>query len=403
MTEERFVAVGIDISDDVTQVAYFVAGMEEPQMIGDEYEAEEYLIPTAIEQTNDGWVIGKACENPVVKLCGKADYGIKQLIGDYDAAEVLAIFAAHIVKAAHLWTGEEKFSQITIALPKTDRVIIEAIRKYFTECGLCTDELVFITHAESCIYYVLNQKKELRVNDVAFFDFSEEGLLYRKLHMARPEKYATVEISEKDCTVACSFEERNDEAFKQLVTELFEKQQISTVYLVGEGFNDTDWAKDSLNIICNRRRVFKGRNLHAIGACYKSMNGYDKYSYEAYCILCNGRTSREMCMEVVFKEERNEAVLIPAGALWYDAQVSVEGILYNTDRIGIVLRTATGEPVKSETILLEEFPHRKDRMTRVKVEVTMLNENEAQITVSDLGFGDFVTGSGEKLTRNIQY
>lgn len=403
MTEERFVAVGIDISDDVTQVAYFAAGMEEPQMIGDEYEAEEFLIPTAIEQTKDGWVIGKACENPVVKLCGKAGYGIKQLIEAYDAAEVLAIFAEHIVKAAHLWTGEEKFSQITIALPKTDRAIIEAIRKHFAECGLCTEELLFITHAESSIYYVLNQKKELRVNDVAFFDFSEEGLLYRKLHMARPEKHATVEISERDCTAACSFGERSDEAFGRLVTELFEKQQISTVYLVGEGFRDTDWAKESLNIICNRRRVFKGRNLHVIGACYKSMDGHDRYSYASYCVLCKGRTSREMCMEVVFKEERNEAVLIPAGALWYDAQVSVEGILYNTDRINIVMRTATGEPVKNEEILLEEFPYRKDRMTRVKVEVSMLSESEAQINVSDLGFGDFVTGSGVRLTRNIQY
>ena len=34
MADERFVAIGIDISDDMTQIAFFTENMDEPQMTG---------------------------------------------------------------------------------------------------------------------------------------------------------------------------------------------------------------------------------------------------------------------------------------------------------------------------------------------------------------------------------
>lgn len=373
MAEERFVAVGIDISDDMTQIAFFTEDMDEPQMIGDN------------------------------KLFSKDEFGVESVTGEYDAVKQFSILAEKAVRFALSQIGREQLDVVTFSMPDTDREIVEAVRKHFVECGLGSVRLMFITHAESSVYYVLNQKKELRVNDVAFFDLSREKFMYRKLHMARPERRATIEVSEKDCTSRCNYIRKSDEVFKELVTELFDRQQISTVYLIGEGFENSEWARESLNYICNRRRVFKGRNLYALGACYKSMDGYDKYSYDAYCILCKGRNRCETCMEVVFKEERNEAILLSAGEPWYDARSSIEGILYNTDKINIVVRTVAGDIVKKEEILLSEFPYRQERMTRVKVDAFLQSENEVQITVSDLGFGEFAINSGLQVVKNIQY
>ena len=404
MAEEGFVAVGIDISDDMTQIAFFTENMDEPQMTGDKDVENDFLIPTAIEYTKQGFVIGKNCKKPTDKLFWKARYGLKQVIGENDAVKLLAIFAEQAVRFALVQAGREQADVVTFSMPDTCREIVEAIRKHFVESGLGSVKLNFITHAESSIYYVLNQKKELRVNDVAFFDFSKDNFVYRKLHMTRPDRRAAViEVSENDYTSRVSYMRRSDESFKELVTELFDRQQISTVYLIGEGFENEQWAKDSINYICNRRRVFKGRNLHALGACYKSMDGYDKYSYGAYCIVCKGRSTCEICMEVVFNGERNEAILIAAGEPWYDVGSSVEGILHNTDRINIVIRTVTGDIVKNEEILLNELPYRQDKMTRVKVDTVLQAGNEVKITVSDLGFGDFAVGSGVQIAKNIQY
>ncbi len=404
MADERFVAIGIDISDDMTQIAFFTENMDEPQMTGNKDVDNDFLIPTAIEQTGQGFVIGKNCKKPTDKLFWKAKYGLKQVIGENDAVDLLAVFAEEAVRFALVQAGKEQVDVVTISMPDTSREIIETIKKHFVENGFGSVKLNFITHAESCVYYVLNQKKELRVNDVAFFDFSKDNFVYRKLHMTRPDRRAAViEVSENDYTSRVSYMRRSDDAFKELVTELFDRQQISTVYLIGEGFENEQWARESINYICNRRRVFKGRNLHALGACYKSMEGYDKYSYSAYCIVCKGRSTCEICMEVVFNGERNEAILIAAGEPWFDVRSSVEGILHNTDRINIVIRTVTGDIVKSEEIPFNEFPHRPDKMTRVKVDSVLQDSNEVKITVSDLGFGDFATGSGLQIVKNIQY
>ena len=373
MAEESFVAVGVDISGDISQIAFFTEDMDEPQMLGDN------------------------------KLFSKDDFGVKSVIGEYDTVKLFSIFAEKVVRFALSQIGREQIDVVTFAMPDTDRECIEAIRKHFVECGLGSIKLIFITHAESSVYYVLNQKKELRVNDVAFFDFSKEKLVYRKLHMARQDRRAIIEVSEKDYTSCCDYIRKSDELFKVLVTELFDRQQISTVYLIGEGFENTEWARESLNYICNRRRVFKGMNLYALGACYKSMDGYDKYAYDAYSILCKGRCIYETCVEVVFKEERNEAILLSAGELWYDAGSSIEGILYNSDKINIVVRTVMGDIVKNEELLISDFPYRQERMTRVKIDAFLQSENEVQITVSDLGFGDFAVNSGLQVVKNIQY
>ena len=404
MAEDKFVAIGIDISDDMTQIAFFTENMDEPQMTGDKNVGNDFLIPTAIEQTEQGWVIGKNCKKPTDKLFCKAGYGLKKVIGEFDAVKLLAIFAEEAVRFALAQAGREQADAVTVSMPDTGREIVEGIKKHFVERGFASVKLNVITHAESSVYYVLNQKKELRVNDVAFFDFSRDNFVYRKLHMTRPAgRAAVIEVSENDYTSRVSYMRKSDEAFKELITELFDRQQISTVYLIGEGFENEQWARDSINYICNRRRVFKGRNLHALGACYKSMEGFDKYSYSAYSIVCKGRSTCEICMEVVFNEACNEAILISAGEPWYDVRSSVEGILHNTDRINIVIRTVTGDIAKREEILLNDLPYRQDKLTRVKVDACLQGSSEVKITVSDLGFGDFAACSGVQVIKNIQY
>lgn len=403
--KESFFAAGIDISDDMTQAAYFMGGMNKPLMAGKEYEENEFLIPTAIEKAKEDWIIGKDCNTPITKLFSKAQKGIIE--DGFDTVELFAIFAEKVVRKfvlPELLLSDKNYPDVIVfTLPKTDKNIIGAVRRHFNESDLAYIRLVFITHSESCIYYALNQEKEIRVKDIAFFDFSKERLLYRKFHMARVGKKQAIEVTECDYTEHCDYERRNDEAFMELVCGLFEKQPIFSVFLLGEGFEDDTWAKESLNYICGRRRVFKGRNLYALGACYKAMEGYGDCFYDTYIILCKGRTLFEICMEVVFKEEKNEAVLIPAGEFWYDIQpVDVDGILYNADRINIIVYTVTGSVVKKEEILLTGFPCRKERMTRVRVGAVMNKEDEVLITVSDLGFGEFAEGSGLQIVKNIQ-
>ena len=70
MAEESFVAVGIDITNDISQIAFFTEDMDEPQMLGDN------------------------------KLFSKDDFGVKSAIGEYDTVKLFSIFAEKVVRFA---------------------------------------------------------------------------------------------------------------------------------------------------------------------------------------------------------------------------------------------------------------------------------------------------------------
>ena len=58
-----------------------------------------------------------------------------------------------------------------------------------------------------------------------------------------------------------------DERFKKIIQGVFEKKLVSSVFLVGEGF-ENNWYPQSLRVMCNGRRAFLGNNLYSKGACY---------------------------------------------------------------------------------------------------------------------------------------
>lgn len=58
--------------------------------------------------------------------------------------------------------------------------------------------------------------------------------------------------------------EEKDEAFARLLTNCFANRSVSSVYLVGDGF-DGEWMKQSLAVLCRGRRAFLGQNLFPKG------------------------------------------------------------------------------------------------------------------------------------------
>ena len=58
-----------------------------------------------------------------------------------------------------------------------------------------------------------------------------------------------------------------DELFDGIIKESLADRQVSTVFLIGDGFKE-DWARESLRTLCRGRRGFQGNNLYSKGACY---------------------------------------------------------------------------------------------------------------------------------------
>jgi len=296
----------------------------------------------------------------------------------------------------------EYFSSICIATDVLTETVINDITAKIN--GIYPDtKLSFISRAESIAHYSLNQKKELRINDVAFFEFDEAGLVYNRFHTANSNGKVNVLVESRDCKDIINLEKLEnedtvalDESFKRLINELFDKQHVSTVYLTGKGFVNEEWAKDSLNMLCNKRRVFKGQNLYAMGACYYNLVRDDEYR-----IVCDGRTAYETCLEVIYKEEKKEAVLIPAGKFCHEVgDVIVEGIVSGDQtKLVFIRRAVFGKEVIREEIDLSDIKDFKDRRLRIMLTLRVINDRELLVIAEDAGFGVFAKKTGFRVEK----
>lgn len=352
--EDKVLVAGIDMSGSVPRLAYWYTESGEPQLFED------------AEETGS--------------------------VGD-----ISVILAQALSKL-----GAEYFNSICVAAEVLTEAMMENITAKISRAYPDT-KLSFISKSESVAHYSLNQKKELRVNDVAFFDLDEAGLVYNRLHTASSNGKTNALVESRDCSdiIKPEYLEKEepaalDERFKSLINELFEKQHISTVYLTGKGFINEEWAKESLNMLCNKRRVFKGQSLYAIGACYYNSDYKDEYR-----IVCDGRTAYETCLEVIYKEEKKEAVLIPAGKLCHEVgNVVVEGIVSGEQtRLVFIRRALFDKAVIREEIDLGDIKDYKDRMLRLVITLKIVNGRELSITVEDAGFGAFAKKTGFRVEK----
>ncbi|MBQ9765212.1 MAG: hypothetical protein IJW18_03335 [Lachnospiraceae bacterium] len=371
--EKMGLVVGIDISKDAIRLAYWKNGMPGPEMLTDEEDKECFWS----RNTND------------------------------ELSEIIKNVVCDALKRLG-----EAFDKVIFTMPDAIEPKFMTSLESLIE-GLCptTSEIRFISHSESSAHYSLNQKKELRMNDVAFFDFSRAGLMYRRMHVANSGGKINALVGQKDCSGTVNMElltsaemkKMMDENFKVLLGSLLDKQQISTVYLTGEGFENEDWAVESLNMLCKKRRVFKGGNLYAVGACYMGMKSFVSGLAPEYRVFCEGRTVYETCVEVILNGERSEAVLVPASKLWYEADNTIEGYLSGASKVVLTLRSYFGREVLREEIMLEELgANVSERMARVQIKATMPNTEELLISISNLGFGEFAPKSDTKVERIIK-
>lgn len=364
--EDKVLVAGIDVSGDTPSLAYWYAGSGEPQIYED---------------------------------CGA--------VPDEDMASFLTRVLSGL--------GAEKFDSVCIVSEAFEdgkmpmETGFDTVRCKIRE--VCPDAgIVFISKSESAAHYSLNQKKELRVNDVAFFDLSADGLIYNRLQTINSNGKISARVEKRNFAadiMSISFLDTEgpdalDGRFRDLINELFEKQHISTVYLTGSGFVNEEWAKESLNLLCNKRRVFKGRSLYAIGACYYSARGYYSEVNDECRIACDGRTAYETCLEVVYNDEKKEAVLIPAGKLCHEiGDVIVEGIISGgQDKLVFVRRALFGKEVIREEVGLDGIAgNYKDRLLRLIVKLWITEDYELAVSIEDAGFGEFAAKTDFKAEK----
>ena len=418
--ERQKLFIGIDLENDFSQISYYDEALFEPRSISQKEEEEVYLIPTVLAATCDNgqWYFGEDALQLVrngqavalTDFMDKIENGRPILYYDKEwaAADILTRYlrkCLHLIAVRFPAGGIEK---LVITVAKKEKALVEAIQEALHELGLEKDRVAVTSHQESYTYYALRQKKELWLNDVGLFDFSERGLFFYRISMNRRTIPITVGIEKKDFTNLMSFDmlrggREDDELaymFDGITKNALHKKIVSTIYVTGRGF-EGNWHKQVLEGLCVGRRVFFGQNLYTIGACYgaKELAGVGKL--KDYLILNEDMVLVDISVKVFANTKFVPYYLVKAGRNWFDVNNKIEVIPDEETELELEVFDVMTQQKKTFLLRIDSIEGRPRRTTILEVGLKFLEPKTCVLQVKDKGFGNMFPSTNRIWEKEI--
>ncbi len=387
--------LGIDLNDRYAMISYFQLNMKEPETVSTIAGSENFQIPLILAKRKElgQWYYGdeakKMAQNPdmicVDQLMRRAVNGDKIVIDEetYPAEDLLTLFLTKIIALPQKLGNYSGFDKLVITVERLTKENMEMFWKVMPKLGVKPEQFMVIDHKESFYYFALNQKEELWLHDVYLFEFDKTNIRYfaLKRNMRTTPQVITIEESPKK-TISGDL----DIEFSRIIQKAFENKIISTVYLVGDGF-DGEWMQSSLNILCRGRRAFVGKNLYSKGACFaaKARDLEDKWPF---IYMGENEIKFNLSLKVKSKGALSFYNIISAGKNWFETKGQCEVILSDTTEIDFWKQLPNSREAKIETLELSDLPRRPDRTTRVRITATPVADDKIDIEIRDLGFGE---------------
>lgn len=413
--------VGYDLGNLISQISYCSIAEKEPETVAVVAGSQQFNIPTVLSKRQEvnQWYFGKEAvkyhqEKSCVYLDGLLEKARKKesiLVEDteYHPVALLALFMKRSLSLLSLLIPLDKVEAMMITVDDLDYEMMEVLTEVVLQMNLKTKQIYFQSHMESFFHYVIRQPKELWNHQVVAFDFTADYLKSYRLEMNRHTTPMVAFIEKQHIhQINRVIEEQPGEDFgikdKGLADDLFYKiceetvsgRIVTTVYLVGEGFQG-DFTKKSLPFLCNTRRVFGGNNLYSKGACFALWDKLElSESSRAYIFLGEDKLKANLGINLWKRREIIYLPLLDAGVNWYDAKSEVDVTLHQGNTICLLATPLNGKNKREYIMTLDCLPERPEKTTRLRIILDMKSEQIAHITVLDLGFGSVFQSSNLK-------
>lgn len=415
----KILAAAIDFSDDYSQVSFYGDKAHEPQSVSLVNNEQKLLIPSVIcVDDSNNFIYGDeavrysehkksfAIDMLVSRLGEQSKININET--EYDINTLIEGYLGYVLEILQKNQSQDRPEYITLTLDRPDKNITHNLYGILINLGFDISKVRVISHTESFLYYSLAQDKTMWNNDVVMMDFNKNGFVYRRFTINRSRHPLIVDTVRKDFTNEFPYSIVDDEkagneadlVLAEFLKSELRKHIVTVVYLTGTGFYK-DWYTQSLAVMCNKRRVFKGYNLSVKGACYAALEKMGKVSYKGMIFKCTGRTYADISIVVNHNDEDKEIKLSNAGGNVYEEGAYTECLLNEKKAVKFVISSPLSGIRRNAIIELEGFPDRPPRMTRVGIKVECEDENKCRISITDKGFGDFYAATGKVITEEI--
>ena len=370
--------IGCDLNERYCQISFYNEEQQEPQTL----------------------------ENVTYPVHGLYEKATEQAGGD--GVRTLAEF---VEKALERFDDIEK---LVFTVPRLNIDIVRMLKGIGQRIGVDKRYIYVQDYKESFCHYMLYQPKELWQYEAALFHCDRHEVKAYMLRKIRTgygkgrdtfitvDEVANAQMEELAAVYPVLNVDRARDAdvrFKQFVQGVFEKKLVSSVFLVGEGF-ENNWYPQSLRVMCNGRRAFLGNNLYSKGACYTAFK--HAYHYEETLIyLDETKMMDQICLKLRMQGTDKWYPIVSWGSRWYEADTTFELLLENTEDIEFHIESLAGAEMRVERVSLDGLPKRNNYTLRLQVKVMLMDEKLCRISLKDIGFGEFFPATDFYVEKEI--
>ncbi len=409
--------IGYDLSDDYAQISYCQCGSDRVETLSSVVGEDSFRIPTALckKQGVNQWFYGKDAQRNegeggilignLLKLA--VDGEIVLVDGqEFDPVALLTLFVKRSLGLLAQLGDSSRIDCLVFTCGDMTPRVLEVLARVVTGMKLKTDKVYYISHTESYYYYMLYQPPELWKFKSLLFDYSWGGKEVRVYQMEGNKRTTPVAVFIEHENYRLEFapivgadeelsgaqKERLDQQFYNLACQLGLNQMISSVYLIGEGFNG-DWMQETLRYLCKGRRVFQGNNLYSKGACYYMVEYLQpSEAGKANILLGQDHLKANIGMNIYRQGEESYLALLDAGTKWFEAKGSVEFYLQDGNQVELLITPLMERKGSIAKLPLRELP---GEISRLKMDLYFKAENILVVQVEDLGFGAIRPATGK--------
>ncbi|MBO6107989.1 MAG: hypothetical protein J6P16_01135 [Eubacterium sp.] len=409
MSDERSLIVGLDLGNEVSQLAVYDRELMEPVLMGQSEDNPDALIDTIVSFEGRDDISGFLDS---LRDGSRIRMGAKKV----DPERVVAYFFKKTLALTRGRYPGEKIKMLVITVPEMNKDFVDRLYEALSLIGLESDRVKIIDHKRSYMYYVLYQRKELWTNDVGLFDYDGENLIYEQLKIDRTHTPSLVGVSERNLTetfareidaAAGAMPQNMSEAvtdeeelylskkgavFENLVRGVLRSQYISSLFMTGDGF-ETEWADAVFPRLAVGRRLFRGRNLYVSGAVYAAREFSGGNRLDDYLIFAPDMVPASLSIDVYSGGHTEELLIARAGEPWFEVDTSFDLIPDGDTEIPVNIKPAFDGEAKTVMLDITPVAGKADRMTRLEIRTRFESRDTAIFTICDKGFGETMPGT----------
>lgn len=394
--EIRKVYAGYDLGEEYCQISLFSPeNSSEPISVTTLLGGEKISIPMVLAKKKqmEQWYYGDEAlrqvefgEAVLVKDIYRGSKEKQSVEIDGKKYEMVLLLQMYLKKTFGLllaYVPLEKIEMCTFAVDKLDGETVQMWKTVTEGIPLPKAELRLISYGESFAYYTAFQEEVSWERGALLLERKgEEKITGRVLTVDKGTMPHLLFVEDKEWENIGY----DDTVFFDYARKLLSKHRVAVVYLVGEGFVQ-NWYPETLKLLCQGRRVFRGQNLYGLGALnYSGIRlGIKK---QDYLYLGEEQIHINFFLKAVYQGEEKDYEMISAELHWFEAEKTIDFVPDSENQVVVYARGLDGKCEEVIRVLLKDFPERDERASRLRLRLYFPEKYKGVIEVEDMGFGE---------------